>query len=212
MEQKIKAIFFDFDGVIVDSLQLWNLMFEEVGKTYKLNATCLLENDGLNFTTNEAIQLMLENQQRFTTDLYEEIIDWTELFYVEHFHHYIKLNDYVIEMLGNLKSNHIQILLVSNSSRKQINHAFKVLKLHPYFDHTITADDVLKGKPDAEPYLKALLLSQKQKEEIIVIEDSLTGIDAAKNAGLTYKIYKHPDYIQHPNYLSDFREIIKMIQ
>lgn len=212
MEQKIKAIFFDFDGVIVDSLQLWNLMFEEVVKTYKLNATCLLENDGLNFTTNEAIQLMLENQQRFTADLYEEILDWTEKFYIEHFHQYIKLNDYVIEMLGNLKSNHIQILLVSNSSRKQIEYAFKELNLHSYFDHTISADDVLKGKPNAEPYLKALSVSKKQKKEVLVIEDSLTGIDAAKNAGLVYKIYKHPDYIQHPNYLNDFREIVKIIQ
>lgn len=212
MAQKIKAIFFDFDGVIVDSLQLWNLMFEEVVKTYKLDATCLLENDGLNFTTNEAIQLMLENQQRFTADLYEEILDWTEKFYVEHFHHCIKLNDHVIEMLENLKSNQIQILLVSNSSRKQIDYAFKELKLHPYFDHTISADDVLKGKPNAEPYLKALSLSKKQKEEVVIIEDSLTGVAAAKNAGLAYKIYKHPHYIHIPNYLSDFREILKMIQ
>ena len=99
MEQKIKAIFFDFDGVIVDSLQLWNLMFDKVVETYKLDASCLLENDGLNFTTNEAIQLMLEYQLRFTTDLYNEILDWTEKFYEDHFHHYIKLNQYVIETL-----------------------------------------------------------------------------------------------------------------
>ncbi len=78
MGKKINAIFFDFDGVIVDSQQLWKLMFDEVIKIYRLDTICLAENDGMNFTTNEAIQLMLENQQRFTNHLYEEIIDWTE--------------------------------------------------------------------------------------------------------------------------------------
>lgn len=98
MEKKINAIFFDFDGVIVNSQQLWELMFDEVIKIYRLDTICLVENDGMNFTTNEAIQLMLEDQQRFTNNLYEEIIDWTEKFYVENFHQFVQLNDHVAEM------------------------------------------------------------------------------------------------------------------
>ncbi|WP_413531766.1 HAD family hydrolase [Empedobacter brevis] len=211
MEKKIKTIFFDFDGVIVDSQKLWNLMFDEVVKIYQLNTECLIENDGMNFTTNEAIQLMLENQQRFTKHLYEEIIDWTEKFYVENFHRFVRLNNHVIEILEHLKINQIQIILVSNSSRKQIDYAFQQLKLPTYFDYTISADDVLKGKPNAEPYSKALLLSEKQKDEILVIEDSLTGINAAKEAGLNYKIYKNSDFCDHPNYIDDFMELIKEI-
>lgn len=211
MEQKIKAIFFDFDGVIVDSLQLWNLMFDKVVETYKLDASCLLENDGLNFTTNEAIQLMLEYQLRFTTDLYNEILDWTEKFYEDHFHHYIKLNQYVIEILEELKLHQIQIILVSNSSRKQIDFAIKQLNLQGYFDNTITADDVIKGKPNAEPYQKALSLSKVAKNEVLIIEDSTTGITAAKNAEIAYKIYNNPKFIHHTNYLNDFRDIIKFI-
>lgn len=211
MEKKIKAIFFDFDGVIVDSQQLWELMFDEVVKIYRLDTICLVENDGMNFTTNEAIQLMLENQQRFTNHLYEEIINWTEKFYVENFHPFVQLNGHVAEMLEHLKANQIQIVLVSNSSKRQIDYAFQQLKLHSYFDHTISADDVSKGKPNAEPYLKALSLSEKQKEEVLVIEDSLTGINAAKDAGLNYKIYNNSDFCHQPNYIADFRELIKEI-
>ena len=84
-------------------------------------------------------------------------------------------------MLEHLKANQIQIVLVSNSSRRQIKYAFQQLKLHSYFDHTISADDVSKGKPNAEPYLKALSLCEKQKEKVLVIEDSLTGINSANN-------------------------------
>lgn len=211
MGKKINAIFFDFDGVIVNSQQLWELMFDEVVKIYQLDTICLVENDGMNFTTNEAIQLMLENQQRFTNHLYEEIIDWTEKFYVENFHQFVQLNDHVAEMLEHLKANQIQIVLVSNSSRRQIKYAFQQLKLHSYFDHTISADDVSKGKPNAEPYLKALSISEKQKEEVLVIEDSLTGINAAKHAGLNYKIYNNSDFCLQPNYIADFRELIKEI-
>ncbi|WP_288763631.1 HAD family phosphatase [uncultured Weeksella sp.] len=211
MGKKINAIFFDFDGVIVDSLQLWEQMFDEVVKLYHLDTKCLVENDGMNFTTNEAIQLMLENQQRFTNALSAEIIEWTEKFYIDNFHQLLRLNEHVVEVLEHLKANQIQIILVSNSSKRQVKYAFEQLKLHSYFDHTISADDVSKGKPNAEPYLKALSLSEKQKEEVLVIEDSLTGINSAKVAGLNYKIYNNSAFCLHPNYIADFRELIKEI-
>lgn len=210
--EKIKAVFFDFDGVIVDSLSFWENLFNKVIKTYQLDATPLLKNDGINFTTHEAIEIMLQHQQRFTKHLYQDIIHWTEKFYTDNFHDHIKLNEQAIDVLKTLKSNHIQIILVSNSSRQQIDYAFQEFNLSNYFDDTISADDVKKGKPNPEGYLKALEKKNRLKNEVIIIEDSTTGIQTAKNAGINCLIYKNENYVNEKNYIDNLNDIYKLIE
>jgi HAD superfamily hydrolase (TIGR01509 family) len=76
------------------------------------------------------------------------------------------------------------LALVSGSSRREIAMHLDILGLTPSFLWYIGADDYARGKPDPEPYLKALARLDVGAHEAVVIEDSQPGIRAARAAGI----------------------------
>lgn len=186
MNNVLKGIFFDMDGVILDSDPLWNYIIATVIAKYHLNADVLHETDGYNLSTEMAIKMILEQNNRYTTILFSEILTMIDRLYAENYKSLTSLIEPMPEVLQQLKEKNMKLILVSNSSRKQVNRIMKHYQLAHYFDSRITSDDVATGKPDKAPYLEALRRSGLKKEEVLVVEDSLTGIAAAKNAGLNY--------------------------
>lgn len=86
-------------------------------------------------------------------------------------------------LLKELKQKRKKVALVTGTSRSELpkvlpNSIFKL------FDIVITADDVNNGKPNPEPYLKALNLLNLDKKETIVVENAPLGIKSAKATGL----------------------------
>lgn len=186
MKAVLKGIFFDLDGVIIDSAPLWDYIIDTIIDKYTLNTDVLKETDGYNLSTEEAIRTILKYSNRYTLSLYLEILACIDRLYTTNFKKKTSLIDSIPDVLDWLKEQGKTLVLVSNSSRVQVDLIVSHYQLNNYFDCIITSDDVTKGKPDKEPYIKALQLSELKKSEIWVVEDSLTGINSAKNAGLNY--------------------------
>lgn len=186
MSKALKGIFFDMDGVIIDSDPLWNYIIATVMTKYHLNADVLDETDGYNLSTEMAIKMILEHSNRYTPELFSEILTTIDRLYAENHKSMTSLIEPMAEVLQQLKEKNKRLILVSNSSRRQVDRILEHYQLAHYFDSCVTSDDVANGKPDKAPYLEALRRSGLKKEEVIVVEDSLTGITAAKNAGLNY--------------------------
>ncbi|MGA8060171.1 MAG: HAD-IA family hydrolase [Candidatus Binataceae bacterium] len=74
--------------------------------------------------------------------------------------------------------------LVSSSSADSVNLALDQLDLRVFFNGTITADDVLAGKPSPESYLACLRRFGLSSPAAIAVEDARSGVVAAKGAGL----------------------------
>lgn len=174
------------DGVVIDSSPLWDYIIKTVVDKYSLNTELLKGNDGYNLSTEEAIKMILKYSNRYTLSLYSEIIEYVEHLYILNFQTKTSLIAGIIDVLEWLTDKNIKLVLVSNSSQTQVAAIVKHYQLDTYFQDIITSNDVKNGKPDKEPYIKALEKSGLQKNEALVIEDSLTGIDSAKNAGLDY--------------------------
>jgi HAD superfamily hydrolase (TIGR01509 family) len=83
-----------------------------------------------------------------------------------------------------LKANDIRIALVTNAPRDVVMGLTARFGLLPYFDVTVTVDDVDRGKPHPEPYLQALERLGLKAGQAIAIEDSLPGQCSAEAAGL----------------------------
>lgn len=95
------------------------------------------------------------------------------------------INVNLVEILKLLKLN-CKIVVVTTASKKntyEILQQFNILNL---FDLIITQDDVNNPKPNPECYLKAIEKYGYDKKECIIFEDSKTGIEAAKRAGIQY--------------------------
>jgi HAD superfamily hydrolase (TIGR01509 family) len=92
----------------------------------------------------------------------------------------------VADVLQYIQSRGHQIWVVTGSGMRSLLDNLNAV-LPPVFqrDRMITAFDVVKGKPDPEPYLKAWERSGLAKEQCVVIENAPLGVRSAKAAGLT---------------------------
>ena len=84
------------------------------------------------------------------------------------------------------KGQGIKTCVASTASKKNLYRVLKHFNLDLYFDIIISGDDVSKGKPSPEVYIKALDLLDCEPEEALVFEDSEVGCEAAEAAGIQY--------------------------
>ena len=85
-------------------------------------------------------------------------------------------------LINSLHNNGIPMALVSASPRVIVDAAIAHIQPLP-FKTTISSDDVKKTKPDPEGYLKAATVLSADIEQCLILEDSLTGVSAARASG-----------------------------
>lgn len=181
-----KAVFFDQDGVLFNSMpfhaQAWELAMNENGLPFTKNQT--YRNEGRTGTSviNEAYRLV------HGIDAPQEVI---EAVYAAKSAHFIRLTGGKLpelipgikDVLHFLHEKGVQCWVVTGSGQRNL-----IESLNQTFDHVfsgiISAFDVTKGKPDPEPYLKAWERSGFKKEECFVVENAPLGVRAGKAAGL----------------------------
>jgi HAD superfamily hydrolase (TIGR01509 family) len=184
-----KAYFFDMDGVLFDSMPNHAIAWEEVMKQHGLSFTmrdCYI-NEG---RTGESVirEAILKAYSREATP--EEI----QTIYAEKSSYYTMLEQKaggtpvingVASVLEFVQSCGDQIWVVTGSGMRTLLDKLNMV-LPSVFgrDKMITAFDVVKGKPDPEPYLKAWERSGLTKEQCVVVENAPLGIQSGKAAGL----------------------------
>ncbi len=180
----IKCVLFDMDGVIVNT--------EPVG--YKANQEMYRE---LGITVPDSVYSTFvgnsdKNIAAKLKDLYdielthEELLEKHNEYYFRAFEtsDEVHLLPGVKDLIIDLHTNSIKLILASSASHKKINQVFDRFDLHPYFDAKLSGEDYEFSKPNPAIYIEAAAKSGYAKEECIVIEDSNNGIKAAKGAGI----------------------------
>jgi sugar-phosphatase len=90
----------------------------------------------------------------------------------------------VVELLELLSRKGKVVALVSTSSREVINSVLDVLDIRHHFNFIFSGDDEARGKPDPAIYNTALRTIACDPSTVVVLEDSVAGVRAAKAAGL----------------------------
>jgi HAD superfamily hydrolase (TIGR01509 family) len=91
------------------------------------------------------------------------------------------------ELLEDLTSNCEKSCIkavVSGAAREEVETILEKNIGSKYFDFIITGDDIEKGKPDPEPFMIALNKMNLPASQVIVVENSPLGVEAANKAGL----------------------------
>ena len=183
--RKLRAVFFDQDGVLYNSMPYhaasWAWAMTKHGLPYT-EMECY-RNEGR--TSTSVIQE--HHQQMFGTDATPELI---EAIYQDKNAHFTEMTGgfpgiipNVDKVLEYLNAHGIQCWVVTGSGQRNLINALNKT-FNNVFTGIISSFDVTKGKPDPEPYLKAWEKSGFKKEECMVIENAPLGVRAAKAAGL----------------------------
>lgn len=181
-----KAIFFDMDGVLFDSMPYHAKAWEEVMRANGLPFTAYdaYLNEGR--TGQSVIQEASNIVNKPCTDQQiEEIYRQKAEAFKRMQPNGAQPMDGIREVLSFLHEQNIKVWVVTGSG--QLSLFAQLSTLHPTLfvrEQLITAYDVTHGKPHPEPYLKAWERSGFKKEECCVVENAPLGVRAAKSAGL----------------------------
>lgn len=208
----IHTVIFDMDGVIVDTEPVHHYAYNEHFKQLNIdispemyasftgNSTKnIFERLKAQFNLEHDVEQLVETKRNLFNDAFDSKED-------------LYLLEGVEDLIKDLHSKGMQLVLASSSATVTINRIFTRFGLHKYFTHIVSGEDFPKSKPHPAIFLKAAELAQTPVENCIVIEDSTNGIMAAKAAGIYCIGYdsfhsKMQDYSLANKVISDFREL-----
>jgi HAD superfamily hydrolase (TIGR01509 family) len=184
-EFQLKAVFFDMDGVLLDSMenhsQAWVKTMNGLNIPFTIEEAYLNEGRVGHDTINNAY---MRTFGRTATLEEQENIYETKTQHLEALGEILSM-PYSHDLLKKVKQQDLTIFLVTGSGQPSLLNS-----LDDYFpdifqkERMITAFDVKQGKPSPEPYLRALEKSGLNPWEIVVIENAPLGVESSVAAGL----------------------------
>jgi HAD superfamily hydrolase (TIGR01509 family) len=223
MRPGFRAIIFDLDGVLADSEPCWNQidakLLAEYGATYRGE----YHRDVLGVSYPIAVEFY---KKAFGISApTEEMMKRRGAIATEFFANRVGLFPNVKEVLQELReirpsgSDKMRLAVATSSVSASARPFLDQHQLTKFFDVIIAGDEVERGKPDPEIYLRAAERLGVPPSESLVIEDSLSGIDAAKAAKM--RVAAIPDrrfvdprqYEKQADYiLNDLSEVLELVR
>jgi len=210
----LKAVIFDLDGLLVDSTPIQQeanrIFIESFDKIYLFPES---GREGMRI-----IDIIRDYKDIF--DLpgsVEELYRKRQEIYYELVVSKLQLFPGVKKLLEKLRLRKLKIALATSGDRAYVQLLFKKFsQLKDYFSTTVVSEDVVRGKPYPDVYLKALQKLGVAAKEAIVLEDSFNGIAAAKAAGIAVicipnRSYPGADYSGADHVFSTLDEVTSEI-
>ncbi|WP_255259668.1 HAD family hydrolase [Lentibacillus sp. CBA3610] len=186
----MKAIIFDFDGTLADTLPVCYRAFQDVFRTFDGKE---LSDDDVRAmfgpSETEIIQKNLTNSNK------EEAIELFYKSYTDNHQQLVKSNAEINDMLTYLNDRGVKLGIVTGKARRSLDISVKALEMDNRFEAVITGDDVEKSKPHPEGVTKALSLLDVVNDEAMFIGDSDADIEAGNRANVqTAGVQWLPEY------------------
>lgn len=203
-----KAVLFDVDGVLLDSLDANGQFYRDI-----------MKHAGYPEPTMEQIKnifhLMLKDGIRELTGAPQEeaLHIWQETYTLPYPAHLLKLQPGVTETLDTLRQSHALGVVTSRTARG-IGVFFSFSKLEPYFDVVIGCEDVKNPKPHPEPLLLAASRLGVSPADAVYVGDAHTDVEAAKAAGMKAVAFHerwHPGSDARTTSFAGLPEVLKQL-
>lgn len=185
----LKAIIFDFDGIIADTEPAHLKGFKTTLKEINIELTdddyydkYLAYDDKRLFA-----EIIKDNDRKYTDSLLEDLIARKHRIMTKLFKEYVELFPGFMEFLNLIGDRYI-ISIASGALRSEIEFILRKFEIDKRFNNITAAEDVVNCKPDPEPFNLCLYIINRtngtniKPTECLVFEDSVHGLEAAKAA------------------------------
>ncbi len=180
---RFKAVVFDMDGLLLDTETLWREAMEELFGRY--GVTFLAEDHRATMGTSELTSMSyFLDRLGLAWDRYDAIRDEYLRLVIARFEREVRPHPGAVELLAQL-AGRVPLAVASNSRRHLVDLALARSGVTGPFDVIVTSDDVANPKPAPDLYLLACERLGVAPSDAIALEDSATGVLAAKTAGMT---------------------------
>jgi HAD superfamily hydrolase (TIGR01509 family) len=178
-----RAVLWDMDGTIVDSEKLWDVAMQELYARHGSVLSPLVRDATVGGSSESVMQIVyddlgLDPEPAQMT----ETADWLHDYVGELFEVGLPWCDGARELLDALAHAGVPMAMVTNTRRGLTEKALNSIG-RQYFAATVCGDEVVNGKPDPDPYLRAAELLGLDPADCLAIEDSVTGTASAEAAG-----------------------------
>lgn len=211
----INAFIFDMDGVIIDSeplhLKAESKYLKEIG---------IIEPDKFleDFCAVRVTDMIMEVISFFNLDIsHPEAVSHISNEKIKLFaNEELKEIPGISKLLKYLNKKDMRIALATSSDQELVELVLDKLDIKQYFDVITSGDEVKKGKPAPDIFIKTAEKLNVDPSECLVLEDSMHGVNAAKKAGMICIGYKNPnsgkqDLTNADHKVSEITDVIDII-
>jgi HAD superfamily hydrolase (TIGR01509 family) len=202
MDNKIKLIIFDLDGVLVEAKTIhFDALNEALGFDYAIEWNEHLSTyDGLK--TQQKLD-MLTIRKGLPVNKHKQIWEDKQKYTLEALRE-LKPSNVLINTMSNLVNDGYKLAVCSNSIRKTVLTVLSKLGIIEYIDLILSNEDVKNSKPHPEMYWKGMSMMSCLPEETLIVEDSPYGLLAASRSK------SHVLRVNNPNDVTYSNVIIKL--
>jgi pyrophosphatase PpaX len=186
----IKAVIFDFDGTLADTLPVCFLAFDAVFREF----------DNREVTTEEIKAMFGPSEtgiirENLKNNNYDEAIELYYEIYSKRHRNIVQDNEEINTLIRQLKTNGYKLGIVTGKARRSLDISLDCLGLKNFFDVIVTGDDVEHPKPHPEGINKVLKNLNVSHKEAVFLGDSDADIMAGKQANVhTIGVHWLPNY------------------
>lgn len=178
----IKWVFFDLDGVLLNSRKWHTNALKEalIIEGIKLQESEHERLDGL--PTKTKLEIISKNYE-LSLEQIQRIKKTKQLVTLELLEKHVLRDEKLRDLLEELKGQGLKLAVCTNAVRETLDYCLNQLGISDLFEFTLSNEDVASPKPSPEIYLLGHEKAKVSKKEILIVEDSVHGMNAALKSG-----------------------------
>ena len=179
--KKIKAVLFDFDGVLIDSLPAMKLSWDSVREKYSVKSRFTEFSNFIGIPFVEILKNLGIEKELFEPIKYHYSKKSSE------YRNEIKLNPYTRSILSWLKDNNISVAIVTSKDMRRTKELVEMFDLN--IETIVTPELTKRGKPHPDPIFFATKSLSMKLDQTLFIGDMISDMTSAKNAKCHFLFY-----------------------